>query len=534
MSVAAPAPEAEVPAPASTGGLALRVLATALAAAPAGVVGVLAAAAWRGQGLPAWIPATGIPSRVVSLGEAAVAALAGYVVVLLGLALITAPRRVRPDPASMELGAEPEPPAVAGFLVNGWATPREAVQGTLIDLAARHQVAFVQAEPGHTVLHLNQGADRSRLASYETRVLDHVRSLATGGVVPAEALATWPAHDSDRWFAAFSREVVAEARHRGLSRPRWPGWALAVLAACAAVPVILAALAVAAAPSLDPKHPGNLGVAVIGGVIAWALLAFLPPGFARQQRDTPRGRRAAAHWLAVRRYLHADQVFPTLPPAAVTIWNRYLAYGASVGVAEAAVRQLPFGAEDPRRAWSSFGGRWRTVGISYPGWRPGWGARPRGLLGRGLRRVILGLLPWAVLLIIDRLTPPRGQPDTVAIVALIPAQYRWAVALLVVYTALLVGWGLLYVGLALADLRQRETVTGRVLRVQEVKRNSDGNTVVVSYWVAVDDGTQPHVDAWRARPVLMGGIREGDDVTAVITPHCRHVRSLSVTNPSAG
>jgi hypothetical protein len=46
--------------------------------------------------------------------------------------------------------------------------------------------------------------------------------------------------------------------------------------------------------------------------------------------------------------------------ASMAIWDRYLGYGAALGVATAAVHALPMGAEDDHRAWSALedGGGW--------------------------------------------------------------------------------------------------------------------------------------------------------------------------------
>src|SRR5581483_11429034 len=52
---------------------------------------------------------------------------------------------------------------------------------------------------------------------------------------------------------------------------------------------------------------------------------------------TAAGLQAAARWLSLRRYLHDDELFPTLPPTAVVTRERYIAYGAALGVAAAAV-----------------------------------------------------------------------------------------------------------------------------------------------------------------------------------------------------
>jgi hypothetical protein len=53
-------------------------------------------------------------------------------------------------------------------------------------------------------------------------VLDHLAHVAQGaGVVPAELLRTGPTAVSQRWRAAFDREVVEDARRRGLCVRRW-------------------------------------------------------------------------------------------------------------------------------------------------------------------------------------------------------------------------------------------------------------------------------------------------------------------------
>jgi len=133
--------------------------------------------------------------------------------------------------------------------------------------------------------------------------------------------------------------------------------------------------AVLATAWLNLTEGVSLGMLAAGFVI-FTVLAGATSVFA-SERDTPAGREAAARWLGVRTYLGNDEFFPTLPPAAVAIWDRYLGYGAALGVATGAVQALPMGAEDDHRAWSSFGGRWRMVRVAYP---------PPGLDRRGARR----------------------------------------------------------------------------------------------------------------------------------------------------
>jgi hypothetical protein len=89
-------------------------------------------------------------------------------------------------------------------------------------------------------------------------VLDHVAGLAVDGVVPAEALTTGPQDQSTRWWRAFRRAVVADARDRGLARDRWSGPVKAFLRTAALVPAGLGVLYANAAGGLDfaPSAPG--------------------------------------------------------------------------------------------------------------------------------------------------------------------------------------------------------------------------------------------------------------------------------------
>jgi len=77
---------------------------------------------------------------------------------------------------------------------------------------------------------------------------------------------------------------------------------------------------------------------VVGALIGWFVLAivfffilFGLLGRNRKDRVTAAGRTATAHWLGVAHWLDDNAVFATLPPAAVAIWDRLLAYGVAVG-----------------------------------------------------------------------------------------------------------------------------------------------------------------------------------------------------------
>ena len=171
--------------------------------------------------------------------------LAGAVVALLvwGVVLLvvmaTRPREVDPGPATMELGDEP--PAVVNLLANDWQVTADAVPATLLDLASRDLVDIDQVGPDNTIVRVRRSSDPS-LSPYERLILHHVAGLAVDGVVPAQALTTGPQDQSKRWWKAFTREVVADARQRGLARDRWSRGAKAAVRAAALAPSILGAV----------------------------------------------------------------------------------------------------------------------------------------------------------------------------------------------------------------------------------------------------------------------------------------------------
>ena len=182
-----------------------------------------------------------------TLGIAAAIALGVWLAVLAVLAVATRAREPHAAAATMDPGGD-ESPAVVNLMTNDWAVGKAAVPATLIDLAARKIVAFERTGPDQFVVRI---PDRppAELTSYEGRVYDHVRGLASGGVVPCEALTTGPEDESKGWWKAFRTAVSADARDRGLSRPRWARIHLVVLGVLAVAPAALASGAFAALPS---------------------------------------------------------------------------------------------------------------------------------------------------------------------------------------------------------------------------------------------------------------------------------------------
>ncbi|MDQ6727598.1 MAG: DUF2207 domain-containing protein [Actinomycetota bacterium] len=463
------------------------------------------------------------------LGIGAAVALAAWLVLLGLLAVATRARRPDAAPASMEMGGE-EPPAVVSMLTSGWKVGREAVPATLIDLAARKVVSIEAVGPDRFMVRLPASARSAAgppgLTPYEDQVLGHVRRLAApDGTLACEALTTGPEEQSKNWWKTFETVVRKDARDRGLSRGRWSGWMKVVLAVTALAPSVLAALALVVLPSQNGSGSRSddnpVGAALgITAMVEFALLAI--PGKLRAERDTPAGRAAAARWLGLRKYLSEDGTFSDAPPAAVAVWDRYLSYGAAMGVAAAAVRALPLGSESDKVAWSHQGGRWRMVRIDYPKRiPPGWGKHPALASAIGLASLAAGLFVAriffpAMLDEASRLLDTTRDQGVHALDLL-------GVALLAIPTVVTAVWLIRAAAMLVAavpDLFARREVDGVVLRIRPHEKQP---------YLAVDDGTCTEIRAWLVEPAVLygAGLSQGDAVRATISPRLGHVYALA-------
>jgi hypothetical protein len=477
---------------------------------------------------------TGLTLGYVLLGAAELV----WLWVATALRIVYRPRTPREGPVTSEL--RDEPPAVVNLITNRWTVTAPAAAATVLDLAHRGAIEIIQVSPERDVVQIRRRADDvGDLRPYERQVLDHLRQRAVGGVVPTEALTTGPASASDKWWARFRRSVVSDARARGLSRDRFP---TAVIAGAGASLVLLAIALYAllrATPDSGPEGPAPW--TLIGALLLFGACVAAAGKFKRdRQRDTDAGLAAACHWLGVRRG-YAEGNYDELPPAAVILYERHLAYAAAMDVARRCIRRLPLGAEDDHLAWSSAGGRWRLVRVRYPQHRVGWGLRPLTAVVTGLAWTATLLLPLYVLnrfgsgLRVDlqdaahtigNVDDPSSRVFDQLTADRIALGMTWliVVALAVVTLNALARGGLRLLR-GLADAHRSRTITGLVLRQRTwPTRRSDQQ----EHWVAVDDGSTDRVAAFRVRPVVAERLHQGDVVSVRVSPFLGFVRSAEI------
>ena len=439
------------------------------------------------------------------------AALAGWCLIVLLVWAVRYPRQPDAGPETTDLGSET--PALANLLTHRFKPTRDSVPATLVDLAARGLVEIEDRGIGDYYCRITGRA--ASLNAYEKMLLDHLRKIAAGGVIPAAALTTGPQDRSKSWWNGFRDEVVKHAQAEGLSRNLWDKWARGALFIGAAVVFLLFEIAIG---FNDPENvaPSTLkDVVQVLGVGAFALV--FSAAASKRQTSTAAGDGAASRWLGVRRALEESPSFELLPPSGVVVWERHLAYAAALGVAPRSTRALPMGAESDTEAWTASSGEWRKVAVRYPRFRPGWGRRPWHAVLVGGLGSYMGY--WLLRLATGDLGGDATWLKVAAVVVLALGVLVW------VRSVPQLLWGLL-------DLAATRAVEGTVLRARTrwglipyVMQGEDNENV--RYYVAIDDGRAADVTAYRVGPVLYGKLPQGGRVKLQVTPRLGYVRRPS-------
>ena len=459
-------------------------------------------------------------------------------------AVAVRPRAVAAVPATFDLAGEP--PAVVNLLVERNLDAPRAASATLLDLAARRHIEIFQTadDAEHTLVRI-RGPRPARMTAYERRVLDRVERVAGDGAVPVAHLVERYAEGGAAWNRQLVREVRLEARHRGLiHRPDRDVASAAGIASAVTIGALLAPLVPRALTNL-----GGLGCLLA----AWALLSlmlwfllFLPVARDDPDRYTPRGRRATAHWLGVAAWLRAHPTMRDLPPGAVAVWDRYLAYGVALDALTHAARVLDFASVGVRdELWSDHTGQRRRVRVRYiPKNRF---LRPLGPVAAQPRLLwaIPTLVLWSVavgvLLARDGLADQVRYPLlAIAGVLAVRAAYRLVSSAIDLFFPLRVTGTVVDIGIAAqnptADHPQVAAAGYGDFTTFYYFVVDDGSTDVLRPWL-VNRGIagDPH-PAWaadldKAWSGDAGGFRVGDLVTIEGQRFSRYARRLTASHP---
>jgi hypothetical protein len=477
---------------------------------------------------------------------------AGYLALARLAGLVTKPRPVRPGPASPDL-PDDLPPAVVGYLVNACRVDPDAAVATLLDLAARRHLEFYQPgdDPEQTLVRVRDpamlgpaAATPAALTPYERRVLDRVVAAAgPAGVVKLSDLSSGYAAEGYRWSGEFRAEVVADVKGRGLLRDGPFGLSVivmlvGVLLACGSgilLPADLFGVGHDLVGSAGDFGTGR-GVALIATVVLLStvlLVAALYP--VMQWLDAPHrsaaGRAVTARWLGVSAWLRAHPDFTELPPAAVTVWDRYLSYAAALGVTPVISRTADLAVGGRELLWSRYTGTWRQVRVRYPGAGRRSGLPPLTIVLNNLAALgLLALLAWFAREWYAAEPPP----------------VRYVVASLLGLVALR---SLYRTARAMLDRLRPVDITGEVIArstvpmmigIDDMSGPMSGwarrriRPERTQYFVVVDDGRAATTVVWTVYPGWRraGQCARGDVVRLRGYRWCRFARNVTVLEPA--
>ena len=171
-------------------------------------------------------------------------------------------------------------------------------------------------------------------------------------------------------------------------------------------------------------------------------------------------------------WLHGHEAFADLPPAGVTVWDRYLAHGVAVGANPRASERIDLGVGREDLLWTVRDGRRRQVKVRYPRSLARYGRQPSMVVVRSLLRIVVCAVVIAVL-------PP------------LPLAARSAVAAVAAVIVLVALYRTLR---AVADLVHPVTLTGTVLSRSAVIAYEDMPARFV--FTVVDDGRSEPLRSW--------------------------------------
>jgi hypothetical protein len=445
---------------------------------------------------------------------------------LFGVALLaTRPTEVRPAAPHQDLSGA-EPPALVSLLTNAWEITEDAAESTLIDLAARRYLEFRQPanEPLQTTVHVREPAPEG-LTRYESTILGRVVGLAVDGVVPLTALTFRDKGEARRFSARLTRQIVADARDRGLSQRRFSRSLAAALSLAGAVPAVAVAAGLLMIAAPHHKLTDVVGLSLMGLIPVWLMCLVLAVR-EHGERDTPRSREVAARWLGLQAFLRGDESFAELPPAAVAVWDRYLSFGAAVGAARVCSAVIHLGLGSRTRVWSAYGGTWHRVRVRYPRFWPRYGQLTGRLAVKG-----------AVAFAIGAVLVGTGGGHQLLSVLMSPSVADYVRPVSTALSLWLLLYGVYTLIGAVVDLATPTTVTGEVLWTETWKRRRAGDDQPSVPWLArmaVDDGTGDSTRAWGVPVELVGEIAPGDVVTVTARRFTRRVATLHVDTVGPG
>ena len=230
--------------------------------------------------------------------------------------LAKVPREVPEPPDDLD------PALVALVGGEGRRLDRDAVAGTILDLARRRAVAIDPLVSGRYRVRVRDRAEPVHATDAVT--LEALRSLPPDTVAPP----LWPDRRW-RWWRAYRRSVYRRAKDENLVERRFKA---IFVGPCAT------GLAVGTWPYWGTGRFWLVPIVILASAFAFGIVMFIPLG--ARYRLTDPGVLAMGQWRAFGAWIRAHGDLADLSAPAVAIWGPNLSHGAVLGVARRAAAEL--------------------------------------------------------------------------------------------------------------------------------------------------------------------------------------------------
>ena len=243
-------------------------------------------------------------------------------------------------------------PAEVGALVSQGGVTEKQFTATLFDLIRQ---GVVSAVPGQVTRETWAGLRREEitdltlsltdkdtgLRDFEQSVLTVLKRALADGPMPLHEL-----NDAVRADAAANAKTYQSFRERvleAIKRSRLlddSGTVVSWLVRIGAI--VLVFLAIFVLPQFLADNPGAEGFTILFamGAVAGAVTLFIVLSFRRvRTRRTKEGALEAERWIAFRSYLRDFSRLEEAPSISLALWDQFLVYGISLGVAEQVLEQ---------------------------------------------------------------------------------------------------------------------------------------------------------------------------------------------------
>lgn len=243
-------------------------------------------------------------------------------------------------------------PAEVGVLLSQGGIDEKQFTATLFDLISR---GIVSAEPSNvqrvtwgglkteaiTDLVLAVEGDETGLRDFEQSVMTVLRRALELGPRPLHELNEAIREDATAnasTYQTFRSRVIGAVSRGGLLDTR--GHGVSWLVRIGAIVVVIGAFWVFTNTLADSRAGAAFSALLIAGMVAGALVLFVFLSFRRvRTKRTQEGALEAERWFAFKRYLEDFSRLEEAPSISLELWDRFLVYGITLGVAEQVLEQ---------------------------------------------------------------------------------------------------------------------------------------------------------------------------------------------------